>query len=1183
MKLKLLSLTVALAAFGAWQLTLAYDANNDGMSDVFADFYGLQQDSALGDEDGDTLTNLEESLWGTDPTEHTPDLNRIEPYSSSVFIFRFDTVLGKKYQIEFSNNLTAWNALGHVQRGNGSQIGFGMQSSGGKGFWRLASRGEVDADGDSLGLYEESLLGTLDTDPDSDDDYILDANEFAAATQPMVADTPPAVSFDPAAGDYDNAQSVELVNLALPDYIYYTEDGTEPTLFSSQYEGTPIDTGADANLTIRAKIILPNGTESVESAATYRVGGYKVASQTVYYGWVTADAAMGYAYDRIALASGTNTQAPENYLVIGRGWIINGSFEPDTSVASQQLYYGITGTPTSGTWQLLEGYSTDSSVFWDSGFDFLNYRPVGKGWIDKHDHMTADLENQSSQMIYYACIGFQFASGNYARQIYTTHSTDQQGNTIYAHKIAKGWVTSHESMQPDTSTPSTQIRYGVVVSLPAIVPYKRVATNHADDIYPTSLIRDLNSVRVGKGWAMGTSGMIPDTSEASQTLYYGEKTSYTYSNSGDERVYSTHASDITPSIYRRVVTVGPGYLSSPLQNYEITWLNNAPNDVYEGTETVYPSSLPHETDFLAYNTSELTGTVNSLGLGWIENNTFIEYVGTGDTAEDIDGDGLSLQQEMNAGTNPNFFDTDGDLIPDGFEVASAHLDPLVADALRGEDFDGDGLDTYLELINGSNPDEFDTDGDLVGDGEEVDYGTDPFDVTSKPFDPYDFVGPTLTDPNCQPLGDLGVFQPYNASTGYSVTGKVGDPSSSNSERWRLLFGRNSGNRKAESQQFGVVDDYTLNLHGNTIFEITLEHVGTDPAWISQGNQPDYDYEATITEKEGFLFSDPDGLLGTDTNVDLTTVEAKKAYLVPIKSVSFSESFYGGDAVGPRYRKVALNGRPMPDAKPEQEAETEQHNEETYIDAFDLSLHHDTSYIYTPLASSDLVLQATASVRETSWSDRSGLKPHESLTMPFGAAWSSNLCAYVESVETIGDVQTDPISINVVDESGRSQRFATNNLVTFFPWPSSRVDKKTWLNTLNGLDTDSDGAIDRLVYTKKYGTTLTYDLSDAWFMYSTDRIDGSNEVKRHRYFRLTEVEDRYGNIVTYDYDADDSNSEDDRVSLIPQVIQSSQFPGQFISIQRSADCRRIERITDSRANTIDFNYSDVPVFGSTLSS
>ncbi|MGB0743666.1 MAG: chitobiase/beta-hexosaminidase C-terminal domain-containing protein, partial [Opitutales bacterium] len=423
MKLKLLSLTAALIAFGAWQLSLAYDANSDGMSDVFADHYGLAQNSALEDEDGDGFTNLDESLWGTDPTQTTTAFTSLEPYASDVFIFHWDSVEGKRYGIQFTDDLTgSWSVLGNTQRGTGSPIAFGTQIIGDKGFWRLKHEGEQDLDSDGLNFMEESILQTLDTNPDSDGDYILDVNEFIAGTQPMVVDTPPVVSFDPVAGDYQDAQSVELVNLALPNYIYYTEDGTEPTLFSSKYDGTPIDTGADANLTIRAKVILPNGAESAESAATYRVGGYKVASQTVYYGWVTANAAMGYAYDPLALASGTNFQAPENYLVMGNGWIINGSFEPDTSVASQQLYYGITGTPTNGTWQLLEGYSTDDSVFWDNGFDFFNYRPVGKGWINKHDQMTADLENQSSQMIYYACIGFQFASGNYARQIYTTSS-----------------------------------------------------------------------------------------------------------------------------------------------------------------------------------------------------------------------------------------------------------------------------------------------------------------------------------------------------------------------------------------------------------------------------------------------------------------------------------------------------------------------------------------------------------------------------------------------------------------------------------------------------------------------------------------------------------------------------------------------------------------------------------------
>lgn len=1170
MKTKLLLLLALLAATGAWRV-LAFDANEDGMSDVYASHYGLSQDSAAEDEDGDGFTNLEESKWGTDPTQMTPPFISIEPYSSNVFVFRYDSVLGKKYMIEFTDELsasTSWTGLGNVQSGNGNTIAFGTQVIGDRGFWRLAYKGNVDFDGDGLSLYEENLLGTQDNKTDTDGDYILDVNEYLAGTQPNVVDTPPAVTFEPAPGDYSTAQTVELQNLALPDYIYYTTDGSEPTLFSAKYTpSATIDTGSDALLTIRAKVILPDGSESAESSGTYRVGVYASAPQTVYYGWVTANGEMGYAYDTADLAQFTynHTYAPKEYLTMGSGWIVNGIFEPEKDSTSQPVYYGMTLTPTNGATQPIEGYSTDASAFYDgrSSINFFNYRPVGNGWIDNFDNFTPDIEGSASKMIYFTSLTFTSGSTSYPRHIYNTYPYDQLGYGTYAHTIAKGWVLSIDEMLPDTSIPSSMVRYGPIGSNPSVSPAKRITTNHANDIGSVYFV-PYNSIRLGYGWAKGDGGMIPDRSLSPQTLYYGEKP-YTGSYVS-ERVYTPYETDIIPSSaplypYRRLIPVGPGY-SLNGDSYELAWAS-MPQDVFKGTENIYPASLAHETNFLSYDTSKLQSTpVPTLeGNGWIENNEFIEYID--------DNDGLDLADEIAAGTNPNYFDTDGDLIPDGFEVNSIHLDPLVANPLRGEDFDGDGLDTYLELINGSDPDLFDSDGDTVGDGEEVDYGTDPFDDTSKPFDPYDFVGPTINDPNCEPIGDLGVFTNGGSSSGYSVAGTVGDPSSSESERWRLLFGRNSGNRKAESQEFGVVDEFELNLHAGTIFEITLEHVATN-----LGDAPDYDYEATLTDIEGFLLSDPDSLLGTGSDVDIATVEGYKAYLAPIKSVSFSESFSGGDAVGPRYRKVALNGRPMPDEKPEQESETEEYAEESYVDAFDLSLHHDTSYIYTPLASSDLVLQVTASARETGWSDRGGLKPHEQLTMPFGASWSSNLCAYVEAVETYGDVQTDPITINVVDESGRSQRFGTTDMLTFFPWPSSRVDKKTWLNKLEGYDTDTDGVVDRLIYTKKYGTQLTYDLCDAWFMYSTDRVEGSNEVKKHRYWRLTEVIDRYGNDLVYDYGTSD-------VALIPQVIQSNSHPNQFIAIDRSDNCRRVESITDSRGNTISFNYQDVQVFDTTL--
>ena len=54
---------------------------------------------------------------------------------------------------------------------------------------------------------------------------------------------------------------------------------------------------------------------------------------------------------------------------------------------------------------------------------------------------------------------------------------------------------------------------------------------------------------------------------------------------------------------------------------------------------------------------------------------------TDDGSWDNDNDGRTNLQEFTDGTHPWAFDTDGDTIPDGVEIANG-LDPLVADSVR---------------------------------------------------------------------------------------------------------------------------------------------------------------------------------------------------------------------------------------------------------------------------------------------------------------------------------------------------------------------------------------------------------------------------------------------------------------------------------------------------------------------
>jgi len=93
----------------------------------------------------------------------------------------------------------------------------------------------------------------------------------------------------------------------------------------------------------------------------------------------------------------------------------------------------------------------------------------------------------------------------------------------------------------------------------------------------------------------------------------------------------------------------------------------------------------------------------------------------GSGASDKDGDGLTKSTEKEIGTDPNNPDTDGDGLNDGEEFKTYFTAPL------NPDTDGDGLKDGEEVRSyKTDPVKADTDGDELTDGEEVStYKTDP--------------------------------------------------------------------------------------------------------------------------------------------------------------------------------------------------------------------------------------------------------------------------------------------------------------------------------------------------------------------------------------------------------------------------------------------------------------------------
>jgi outer membrane protein OmpA-like peptidoglycan-associated protein len=133
--------------------------------------------------------------------------------------------------------------------------------------------------------------------------------------------------------------------------------------------------------------------------------------------------------------------------------------------------------------------------------------------------------------------------------------------------------------------------------------------------------------------------------------------------------------------------------------------------------------LDDKTENFAFKSPDWYGSVKA-GLNF--------YLGSGG-ADDDDKDGLTNAQEEQLGTDPNNADTDGDGLKDGEEVRRYRTDPLKVDS------DADGLNDGDEVLKyRTDPAQQDTDGDGLGDGDELlKYRTDPLRIDTD--------GDTLTD------------------------------------------------------------------------------------------------------------------------------------------------------------------------------------------------------------------------------------------------------------------------------------------------------------------------------------------------------------------------------------------------------------------------------------------------------
>ncbi|NJO55364.1 MAG: hypothetical protein HC834_02290 [Rhodospirillales bacterium] len=169
---------IALPALAAGAL---WDLDGDGMSDAFARRYGLPEGSGGRDSDGDGVSNAEEAVAGTVPTDSDSFFGAWMEASSDGFLLtvRWHGVAEKRYQVERSTDLVTWSPVGSIYFGAGAMLAHTDSSGLSPRYLRITIVATPDSDGDGFDDWEETILGTNKLVRDADADGLSDAWEVA--------------------------------------------------------------------------------------------------------------------------------------------------------------------------------------------------------------------------------------------------------------------------------------------------------------------------------------------------------------------------------------------------------------------------------------------------------------------------------------------------------------------------------------------------------------------------------------------------------------------------------------------------------------------------------------------------------------------------------------------------------------------------------------------------------------------------------------------------------------------------------------------------------------------------------------------------------------------------------------------------------------------------------------------
>lgn len=174
----------------------AADVNYSGLSDIYESIYFNGPADPFADADGDGVSNFDEMLWGTNPTNAASAV--AAPASSLTgtdFILTWPVVTHRTYQLEASADLQIWQIVASGAASSYTERLAALNALPHR-FYRLhVTLDPTDTNANGLADWEETLYQQttghpLNSTADTDADGLPDAQEFPQARNFLKKDHP---------------------------------------------------------------------------------------------------------------------------------------------------------------------------------------------------------------------------------------------------------------------------------------------------------------------------------------------------------------------------------------------------------------------------------------------------------------------------------------------------------------------------------------------------------------------------------------------------------------------------------------------------------------------------------------------------------------------------------------------------------------------------------------------------------------------------------------------------------------------------------------------------------------------------------------------------------------------------------------------------------------------------------